>query len=310
MAAEREAFTEVDTARTEELDPAFRIIFRGCSGADRELRVANALAMIREGIVDPHGVLVARGPRGLCGAMLCLPLPGASGLVWPPQAIGRKERSAVEDQLLRRACTWLAKGGAKLVQALLLPEEAALAGPLERNGFLHVTCLWYLRHNLELPIAEARAEPPLVYQTYRTADRAAFHRTLLLTYEDSRDCPEVNGIRTIDDIVAGHQAQGVFSPDRWFLALAAGCPVGVLLLADFPTLPGWEVAYLGVVPGARRRGYGTALTAKAIREARAARAAQLTLSVDARNGPAWDLYRRQGFEPYEQREVYLAIGIK
>jgi ribosomal protein S18 acetylase RimI-like enzyme len=46
---------------------------------------------------------------------------------------------------------------------------------------------------------------------------------------------------------------------------------------------------------------------KALREARAARVARLTLAVDARNRPAWNLYQKLGFEPYDQREVYLAI---
>jgi ribosomal protein S18 acetylase RimI-like enzyme len=46
---------------------------------------------------------------------------------------------------------------------------------------------------------------------------------------------------------------------------------------------------------------------KAILEARVAEAPQLTLSVDVRNRPAWELYRRLGFEPFEQREVFLAV---
>jgi ribosomal protein S18 acetylase RimI-like enzyme len=45
----------------------------------------------------------------------------------------------------------------------------------------------------------------------------------------------------------------------------------------------------------------------ALRMARQGRAAQLTLSVDRRNHPAWNLYTSLGFEPYEEREVYLAI---
>ena len=69
----------------------------------------------------------------------------------------------------------------------------------------------------------------------------------------------------------------------------------------------WENAYLGIVPEARRHGYGRQLARKAIVEARAAGAAQLTLSVDARNRPAWELYRGLGFESFDQREVYLAI---
>jgi ribosomal-protein-alanine N-acetyltransferase len=69
----------------------------------------------------------------------------------------------------------------------------------------------------------------------------------------------------------------------------------------------WEVAYVGVVPEARRRGVGRELMLHALVEARAAGVARLTLSVDARNQPAWALYRGLGFDPYDRRAVFLAV---
>jgi ribosomal protein S18 acetylase RimI-like enzyme len=83
--------------------------------------------------------------------------------------------------------------------------------------------------------------------------------------------------------------------------------VGVLLIN--PTLEGdgWEVAYVGVVPEARRRGFGRELMGKALFEAKAAGQPHVTLSVDARNRPARALYHHLGFEPLEVREVFLAI---
>jgi ribosomal protein S18 acetylase RimI-like enzyme len=65
--------------------------------------------------------------------------------------------------------------------------------------------------------------------------------------------------------------------------------------------------YLGVVPEARGQGLGRELVNKALWEARAADAPQLTLSVDARNQPALNLYRSMGFEEYDRREVFLKI---
>ena len=61
------------------------------------------------------------------------------------------------------------------------------------------------------------------------------------------------------------------------------------------------------MPEARRQGYGTELVAKALVEARAADAMYLSLAVDGRNRPAIDLYHRLAFEPYDRREVYLAV---
>src|SRR5262249_29639034 len=162
----------------------------------------------------------------------------------------------------------LRRQGAKMAQALLTPQEALLASPLERNGFRHITTLWYLRHLLDIPTLSAPAAVRLNYQTYESGDRDAFHHTLLRTYEDTRDCPEVNGVRDLAEIVEGHRAQGIHAPQRWWLALDAGRPVGVLLLAEIPECSGFDLSYLGVVPEARRNGVGRVLTRKALFEAR------------------------------------------
>src|SRR5262249_3746355 len=171
----------------------------------------------------------------------------------------------------------------------------------------HITNLWYLRRELDIPYPWLVTPQRLHYQTYRDCDRDLFQWTLLRTYEGSMDCPEVTGVRNIREIVAGHLAQGRHDPERWWLAQHEGRPVGVLLLTEMPDWQAWEVAYVGVVPEQRRRGWGAEMMRKALRAAHATEAAQVTLSVDARNRPAWDLYVGLGFEPYEQREVFLAL---
>lgn len=297
----------ISPARTEELTAAFQLIFRHLGSAEQETRVRNALELVRLGEVLREGILVARGDEGLVGVVVCLPVPGASGLVWPPQVVEHGERVEVEDQLIRRATFWLRQRGAKLAQSLLLKEEADLGIPLERNGFRHITDLWYMRHSLELPAQLLLAEERLTYRPYLSGEQDMFHETLLRTYEDTLDCPEVNGVREIGEIIEGHLAQGMGKADHWWLALADGQPVGVLVLVEPPDWNGWDIAYLGVVPKARGRGFGRELTRKALLEARVGEAAQLTLSVDARNQPAWNLYQSLRFEPFDQRAVYLAI---
>jgi ribosomal protein S18 acetylase RimI-like enzyme len=164
-----------------------------------------------------------------------------------------------------------------------------------------------MRHDLSLPAAASLETDRLTYQTYGEGNRSLFHQTLLRTYENTDDCPEVNGARTIEEIITGHLAQGRHDPNRWWLALNGDQPVGVLLLTEMTEWRGWDIAYVGVVPEARRRGHGRVLTRKAIEAARAANMGQLTLAVDNRNRPAWNLYRHLGFDPYDQREVFLAV---
>jgi ribosomal protein S18 acetylase RimI-like enzyme len=291
-----------EPARPEELAPAFRLLFRSL-GVEREARVAAALDLVARGELDPHGVFVLRGPAGLTGALACAAVPGAGGLLWPPAATGA---SADEDLLVRHACAWLRGRGAKLVQALLTFDEERLAGPLERNGLARITTLWYLRHDLVLPAALLATPARLHFEPYDPAQPAPFHLTLTRTYEHTLDCPEVNGARTVEEIIQGHQAQGGYDPGLWWLARTVERPVGVLLVTTQPE-GAWEVAYMGLVPEARRHGFGRELLLRALLEAKAAAAPRVVLSVDARNRPAWQLYTGVGFEPFDRRTVYLAV---
>jgi ribosomal protein S18 acetylase RimI-like enzyme len=293
----------VEPARPEEREAAFRLILQGSE--DHESRIANALRLVELGELKESGILVVRRPLGLSGAMVCLPIPGAGALVWPPRAVPGSEQAEIEDCLARHALAWLRQCGAKLAQALLVKGDVPLAAPLERNGFRRVTSLCYMR-------AEPTSPPPdigprLDFQPYDPADAGPFHATLLRTYEGTLDCPEVTGVRDIAEIIAGHRAPDGAEMDHWWLALERDRPAGVLLLTETAGSETWEVAYVGVVPEARGRGVGRQLVLKALREARAAGMCQLSLSVDARNQPAIQLYRGLGFQLYDQREVYLAI---
>lgn len=192
--------------------------------------------------------------------LVCLPLRGATGLVWPPVA----DMPALEDALTGAALDLLRGRGARIAQALLAAEEVPHAAPLLRHGFRHVTVLEYLRRTLDPTAAD---DPPerLTYDAYDAGDADLFHETLLRTYEGTLDCPEVNHIRDIHDVIAGHQAQGRYDPQRWWLARENGRPAGVLLLNEIPEWRSLDVSYLGVVPKARGRGHGQELTRRALR---------------------------------------------
>jgi mycothiol synthase len=296
-----------EPARPEETPNAFRLIFGYLSDKDRDVRVANAVRLVHERELEASGILVARAGRDLLGAMVCLPVPGASALVWPPQVLPQTNRTVIEDRLLQYARSWLKQRGCKLAQTMLAAHESCLAIPLERNGFAHITRLWYMKHELDpRTFGESRSQP-LSYRTYPQSDTELFHETLVRTYEQTTDCPELNGVRTIDEILKGHRAQGVYDPERWWLALREQRPVGVLLATEIPDWEGWDISYVGVLPEYRRQGIGCALVVKALLEARQSRARQVSLAVDQRNRHAWNLYRRLGFEVYDEKEVYLCF---
>jgi mycothiol synthase len=302
-------------ARPDEQAAALHLLFGHLPPEDQLARTANVRTMLDDGELDPDGVLVARSGRELTGAMLAAPLPGGGGVVWPPRVrAGTPDGDAVADALVRYAADWLRGRGTKVAQALLAGDDALLAGddapfagPLERNGFPFLTRLEYLRHFLELPSNQLAGPERLTYQTFAECDPALFGDVLLGTYEGTLDCPEINGVRTAAEVIAGHQGGGDFDPRRWWLARLGGEPVGVLLVNALPESGAWDLAYVGVVPAARRRGVGAELVVKALWEAKAAGVPMMSLAVDARNEPARRLYRRLSFEPFGERSVYLAV---
>ncbi|MEM6620882.1 MAG: N-acetyltransferase [Pseudomonadota bacterium] len=67
-----------------------------------------------------------------------------------------------------------------------------------------------------------------------------------------------------------------------------------------------EILDLGVIPSARRQGWGRALVADGIKAAREHGAARLFLEVADDNAPALGLYQGAGFTPVGSRTGYYA----
>jgi ribosomal protein S18 acetylase RimI-like enzyme len=125
------------------------------------------------------------------------------------------------------------------------------------------------------------------------------------SYRESLDCPALNGLRDVEDVIAGHKASGggidAFDPSWWFLLRERGEPLAVLLLARTAAPhAAAELVYLGLVPAARGRGVGDILMRQALHvvsssiDDRSTNTASLALAVDARNKPALNLYHRHG----------------
>ncbi len=76
-----------EPARTEELAPAFRLLFGHLEPAERDKRVGNVLLLVQHGELNPEGVFVLRNENGIHGTLVCVPQVGAT---CPPQSSGRR----------------------------------------------------------------------------------------------------------------------------------------------------------------------------------------------------------------------------
>lgn len=295
----------VEPARLEDVWPALRLLYQHYAPIEREPYVRLAWQLFQQGEWQRDDLLVIREPD-LTGAILCCGSGGAEGQVWPPQVRTALDPVVREDALLQAGLQHLQQGGARVAQCLLPTEDAPLGLPLLRHGFRQVSSLLTLRHNLKTPPATPRVAPVLVEQPYKE-NPELFAATLLRTYENTLDFPELNGLRTVAEIIASHQRQGVFDGNLWHLLWHQDQPAGVLVLTRQPAWDEWELSYLGIVPEARGHGLGRAAIRSALHKARAARPAHLLVSVDTRNQPAWHLYADLGFQPWEERLAYLRI---
>jgi ribosomal protein S18 acetylase RimI-like enzyme len=131
---------------------------------------------------------------------------------------------------------------------------------------------------------------------YGPDTHALFGRTIAETYQQSLDCPRLNGLRDIEDVLAGHKASGEFDPRLWALLVEGETALGALLLARAVPADTLELVYLGLTPAARGRGLGDGMMRRALASAAADGAGRLSLAVDSDNVPALKLYYRHGMQ--------------
>lgn len=293
----------IGPARPEEWPAALDMAYGRVEGERRRFQVIHALHLIDEGAIDPAGILVARRQEIICGVQVCVPLGGASFLFWLPATHPHADPPGLEDILVQAGLAWCRQRGGKLAHAILSPADADPGAALVRNGFSHITQLLYLGHDLHnLAAAPATAAR---FEAFSPANEAEFRDALSRSYDGTLDCPELSGVRTVDEILAGYRAGGTFRPDLWWLVRAGNRPAGVVIITEVPEGPTWDLSYVGVVPEARRKGLARAATCRILHAACAAGAAELVLAVDTRNLPARRLYQSLGFAESEVRDVYL-----
>jgi ribosomal protein S18 acetylase RimI-like enzyme len=219
---------------------------------------------------------------------------------------------AIAAQLVRAALECKAAKRACIVQALLQKSQGLQSEALLRAGFSYLTDLNYLFRNTETAVP-SRPAPRLCFESYSPENRGRLESIIERTYVGSLDCPQVDGVRSMHDVLDGYFATGVFQPQFWQLVSIAGedgqasAEVGCLLLADQPTTQQLELVYMGVLPQQRGKGFGQEIVERAIQLAVNAARPRIVLAVDTANHPGLDLYESTGFHAFDERRLYLHV---
>ncbi len=328
-----EEFSDIclGAAAPESWSETLALAFSGRGAELAETQADDALAKLRAG-VGGKSVELFEGRRDgrLLGTAWVQMQPGCTASLQPPQLVAELAEPFVAgpsfspvadfvvDQLLGRAIDFALAAEARLIQTLLPPDTDAMAYRLREAGFQHSAELYFLvspasafptqRPESELEF-EAVAEEwsGASGQWPEKTDRSErLERMVEQTYVDTLDCPQLNGVRSVEEILAGYRAIGQFDPRRWLLVRKAGTDVGCLLLAEHPGRI-WELVYMGLAPQARGRRWGLEIARHAQWLAREAGAENLVLAVDAQNEPAIRAYVAAGMIAWERRGAWLKI---
>jgi GNAT superfamily N-acetyltransferase len=191
------------------------------------------------------------------------------------------------------------------IQALLPIDDAPKAAALTAAGFRHVADLLYLFGAADTwPSRPSESE-----LRFRTATQAELKPLIEQTYRGSLDCPAVDGLRTIEDVLAGYRATGIHQAEHWqVVTIAQGegtRNVGCLLLADHPAADQMELVYMGIVPEERGRGWGSHLVRQAQWTVHSAGRKRLVLAVDEANQPAVRMYASCGLVSFDRMSLWL-----
>jgi mycothiol synthase len=285
----------IQAAVPADVEPAMSLVLSPPGGGGADLQSTREfIAFARERGIGLEGLHVALREGKLVSAILPVISPGRTMLMLCPPAGAIKGADAATGQLIDPVCDYCASLGVHLAQTLIDPRDSALEAIFTQRQFEKMAEL----HYLQMQVAADSAYPPLPagmsWVTYATERHEIFGRVILETYQNSLDCPALNGRREIDDIMAGHQASGIFDPAMWLLLQDGAQTLGVLLLSKSLRSDSLELVYLGLTPAARGRKLAELMMHQAFAVAAAHQQPKLCLAVDAQNTPALKLYYRHG----------------
>jgi len=267
--------------------------------------VDHFLQISRQQSLDLRELWISRDRDRVRSAALLVPSTGRAAMLFlsPTDSEATRDEAAA---VVSRLCESLDGDDIHLVQALLEPTQVEQARVLEHAAFTPLAKLVYMEKRVRgRTVAPLELPEGVEAIPWSESAREDFGRAILASYEQTLDCPGLLGVRTIDDILAGHIAAGKFRPDLWFALYREDEPVGVLLLNESGTRPALELVYLGLSVNWRGQGLARRMMEHAIGEVARLGLTSMLLAVDDRNTPALRLYESLGFVPHSKKSALI-----
>ncbi len=263
----------------------------------------DSLGPVAEQGVDVFASLaIAEWQGRVVAASWLQPQVGRTATLWPP-VLAYDDHSEWNRPLAGQALASAQPPTTVLVQTLLHSPSDPFADDLIALGFRQLADLKYLI--LTVPTRATRCDSELQFCPATADDFQLLKQLIIDSYIGTLDCPGLEGLRDIDDVLAGYRTIGTHDPALWQIARWRDEPAGALLLAPYPAANQWELVYMGVVPGLRGRSFGRQMLEEVRYRAAEAKVGHVVLAVDADNYPAVDMYKASGFVAWAQCTAYI-----
>ncbi len=288
-------------------DRALALLLTGEARA-HDPAVAEFLRFARDQHLDIRELWAAMvGHRMLASAMV-VPSPGRTGMLFL-SPVRSRDRIRLASELVRALVRTQDPSKSVLLQSLLDPPQHRELDALTAAGFRSLAKLVYMQRESESlggRVAQGEFGEGLTTVHWSEQRNGLFERAILISYEQTLDCPGLLGLRDIGDVVAGHRATGVFDPRMWFVLITPDeTPAAVMLLNELPGRSAIELVYLGLAPAWRGRGLARRLLEHGIDLAARRGLSAILLAVDEANTPALALYRGMGFRPTARKHALI-----
>ncbi len=294
----------------EALDIVSRFASMGRVGCDREETLAVFLKFLARYEIDTSRQAAAFLGDRMVGYCLCLVNPGATAGVFLPETFpelgGEEHFFETAAGILRCLAEQVEGWDLAMMQAMVADENSKPARIFTAGGFNVLCRLTMMEAGVEIETPKAPAED-IQWRFFGQVPEERFSDLILQTYEGSKDCPRLTGLRTGREILAGHRCSGLFEPEGWAILQFRGRDAGVLLLNSTEEDPRrMELIYMGLAPWARGVGLGDSILDQAFDIARGKEKKTIRLAVDCENTSAIRLYRRFKFKE-TARQTVLAV---
>lgn len=264
-------------------------------------------------------ILAARSKNGSSGYVVLHPgaLAIVGGLDFPDC---ESNACRADTAMLLEDLVECASPEVEIVQAVITQgdlsaaEQSAYEECFRSAGLSQVAELVQIELNtpqLSLPLDSQALTQPIIPlgDGLRLRDANEFHTDefaaiVELTYTDSLDVPELNGIRSTHHTIEGYAACVSESHLPWWVVINEEQSVGCLLLCPHQS-DLIELVYLGLAPLARGKGLGSRILDFVSHWSAARGATRVVAAVDERNSHALQIYEKAGYQEFSRANAWI-----